>query len=158
MGIPEVKSNIKTLLLEVSGIGTVNTYRNIKPRRAGNLSFFNNPNQEGAAHWEIHVRSVMEESAGIGPQLFRYYTTEIEGWMKASDEPDTSLLYWDPLLESVATKLRENKSLRDSINTVQDVNIIQNDFADYNDGTGLVLCHYCKIALRVREHVRYTTT
>ena len=160
MDLATVKDAVKTQLLEVQGIGQVET------KRGGVKTWLKDP-RPARNHWEIHtIRVGPPEGADIGPSRFELHQILIEGWMPFSySNPDSTVL-WDALIKAIGGQLESNMSLGAVIWNAERLELQGNDIRPVGGagtqaeiaGDEVPLCHWARFLLRVECWHTFSTT
>jgi len=151
MGWPEVRTEVASILGDVSNIGVVHSYF----RWGKDRQFFENNFQSGSkiSMFQIHRRSATETQTGLGGTggaFNQLLQVEIEGFYSVDDSAESQKAF-DLLVDGILAEFREHYTLNGSALNTNPANLEASDFIT----VGNTLCHHCVIMLPV--YIRFTT-
>lgn len=139
----------RTLLQAVSGVSQVDVTlgaqlpwtKRAKPRQS---------------YWMLHYQAERMSEPLIGGFDAPAPVLQVEGWMPWSfASPDTAPA-WDDLVDAVANKLRDNRSLSLTVSDARLPQLLVNDLVEKSDEhTDARLCHHCVFTVEIADHESY---
>jgi len=150
MGLAEIRTQIKTLLETVPGIGKVHDYERLTRDWNTFLSFFRDSNGR-INGWTIGRLFAREKFRGASPVNIRTHQIVIRGYYGLKDSLETDKTF-QSLIESICAVLRSNSDLNGSCFRSDPPQVTK----IYPRTFGGVLVHYTEIVLSVEEYVAYS--
>jgi len=149
MSLAGIKSEIRNIILSVTGIENVHEYERWTVRAEKFLDAFKDSNDR-INGWEISRRITEEFKKSTGSWQ-RIYTFIIRGYYGVQDAAESELAF-DALIELIADKFRANPNLN---TTCVFHDWLQVDLVEPRM-FGNILVHYCELSLRVTETLTVT--
>ena len=155
MSMPAIRTQIKTILEGVTGIGVVHDYERWAKDWSQFLTFFKSGSVING--WTV-TRTRTEERALCGNQNEQVHVFVIRGYYAVDDSAATEKTFQD-LIETIRTTFRTNYTLNGACETTNPEwgsmagkSGIQADVIEPRMFFG-VLCHYCELSLGAQELV-----
>ena len=147
MSLNAVRSEIKTILSGVDGVGTkVHDYVRWAKTWEEYLSLFKS--NELIKGWEITRRSTPETQFTLNSNL-RTHTMVLRGYYSVDDSAATEKTFQD-IIEAIAAAFKANPTLNGQAFSSDPLQVDSVGLAMF----GSVLCHVCELILTVQEEVQ----
>jgi len=150
MGLAEIRTQIKTLLETVPGIGKVHDFERWTTDWNAFLNYFKDSNNR-INGWVITRSETGERLQSPEAVNVSTHTFVIKGYYGLKDSLESEKIFQD-LIESVRSVLRVNSTLNGTCRRTYppSVTILANrPYAG-------ILMHQCEIQFKVEEYIRYT--
>jgi len=147
MSLSTIRSEIKSILEGISGIGKVYDYLRWDTRDW--KGFFNLFKSNSTYHgWMITRTSTTEDRRFETDHNLRTYTFKIVGFYPLNDAKATEKTFQD-LIEAICTTFRTNYNLNGKCldSDPPEVSVVENRMF------GSIVAHYAEIILRVKERI-----
>lgn len=149
MSLANIRTQLKTILEGVSGIGVVHDYERWANDWATFISFFKPAAQSVINGWQITRRSTREEEHAA-TQTYRFHTMVIHGFYSLDDSAASEKTFQD-LIETICTTIRQNATLNGAAYHALPPQVAVVEQRKFGD----VLCHYGEINVLVEEDVTW---
>lgn len=149
MSLAGIKTEIRNIILSVTGIEKVYEYERWANRAEKFLDLYKDSNDR-INGWEISRRITEEFKESTGSWQ-RIYSFIIRGYYGIQDEAESEIAF-DVLIELIADKIRANPTLNTSCIFHDWLQVDLTEPRIFNN----VLVHYCELSLRVTETLTVT--
>lgn len=149
MSLATIRTQLKTILEGVSGIGVVHDYERHAKDWNSYLSFYKKAGTSIINGWQITRRSTREEEHAAS-QTYRFHTMVIKGFYSLDDSAASEKTFQD-LVESICTAVREDADLGGAAFHVTPPTVTVVEQRMFGD----VLVHFCEINVQAEEDVTF---
>lgn len=147
MSWANIRTQLKTILQGVAGIGTVHDYQRWEIEADAFATLFVS---QGRIHTWMITRDASLEEERAQRQHYRRHQVRIIG-LYALDDSDATEKTFSDLLETVCITLRSNPTLNGAAESSGPPQVRRDDHARFAG----VLCHFGEITLEAREDVTF---